>query len=202
MVAKINPEHFLGLELSRSIYPTVHHLSKFNKLFRIIFLGGILVYENHDPDLLDDGLGDDLIDRGSSKAMGSTGGGGGSYIDPAYEEALRITDSAFGMPAPYEQRALYMEDAHAAKLARLMTELRSVSRADDIKTNTAQPGVGSDAVSTAQAVEKFFVALQENPIDSSALNALREKIPVENDKVRLALDAVCDFPDVEAKLEG
>ena len=77
---------------------------------------------------LDDGLGPDPIDRGSGKVMGA--GGGGSYMDPSYEDALRIMGRGDKIPSPFEQRALVMDDAEAAELAQRLTALRASAGVD------------------------------------------------------------------------
>jgi hypothetical protein len=152
--------------------------------------------ERQDP--FDDGLGPDPLDRGSAKEMG--GGGGGSFIDPSYEDALHIMGRAHELPSPFEQRALMMDNAEAAELARRLTTLRQAAGAG----LGPLPTLGGPAAGAAagQTVPEFIAALQEIPPDRQKLAGLRQQIEQTSADVEGALERVCEHPAVQSKLEG
>lgn len=156
--------------------------------------------ESHDS--FDDGLGPDPLDRGSGKQMGA-GGGGGSDIDPSYEDALRIMGRGHEMPSPWEQRALIMDNPEAAELARRLTALRQMAGAG-LGASTALPTLGepTPAPSAGQAVEDFVAALQEIPPDAQKLAGLRQQIEQAEADVVTALEQVCEHAAVQARLAG
>lgn len=153
-------------------------------------------------DAFDDGLGPDPIDRGSGKVMGG-GGGGGSYIDPSYEDALRIMGRAYEMPSPFEQRALMMDNAEAAELARRLTTLRRTAGAD-VGPFAALPTLGEPAEEppAGQAVQELIGALQESPPDQQRLAGLCRQIEQAGGEIEAALEQVCQDPCVQSKLKG
>jgi len=131
------------------------------------------------------------------------GGGGGSLIDPSYEDALRIMGRAHILPSPFEQRALLMEDADAAELARRLTALRRTAGVG-LAPFAAPPTLGApDGASLPdQPVQALIAALQEAPPDRHKLAALRQQIEQAGADVQAALDRVCQHPAVQSKLEG
>lgn len=142
----------------------------------------------------DDEFGPDPLDRGSAKPMGA-GGGGGSTIDPSYEDALKILGREGAMPNPWAQRALTMDDAEGADLARRLTRLRTTS------------GTGSQALEPAsevgEAVQAFIRALHDPLASAKQRRARREEIEAQgDDEVVAALAEVCAHPGVEARLAG
>ncbi|MFQ5341903.1 MAG: hypothetical protein ACE5F6_10200 [Anaerolineae bacterium] len=147
-------------------------------------------------DSFDDGLGPDPLDRGSGKQMGA-GGGGGSDIDPSYEDALRIMGRAHEIPSPFEQRALIMDNPDAAELARRLTALRRAAGAD-----LGRLLVPADTPPAGQAVEDFITALQEVPPKPVKLTDLRQQIQQAEADVQTALAKVCEPPVVQARLAG
>ena len=155
--------------------------------------------ESHDP--FDDGLGPDPLDRGSGKLMGA-GGGGGSDIDPSYEDALHIMGRGHEMPSPWEQRALTMDNPEAAELARRLTALRTVAGADVGSFVALSLDAPAEAPTAGQAVQDFIAALQESPPDPQRLTGLRQQIEGEGAAVRAALEQVCEHAAVQARLAG
>lgn len=156
--------------------------------------------ENHAP--FDDGLGPDPLDRGGGKVMGG-GPGGGSDIDPSYEDALRIMGRAHEIPSPFEQRALFMENVEAVELARRLTVLRrTAGAAFGPLTGLSRLGAPAEAPSVGQAVQGFIAALQEAPFDPQKLTALHQQIEQAEAEVQTALEKVCEHPAVQARLAG
>ena len=156
------------------------------------------------PDIshpLDDGLGPDPIDRGSGKVMGA--GGGGSYMDPSYEDALRIMGRGDKIPSPFEQRALVMDDAEAAELAQRLTALRaSAGVGPGLAPEPAVLGLSAGGPAVGQAVDDFVAALQALPPDPAALASLRQEIEKGGADVCEALGKVLEQPAVQARLAG
>ena len=156
--------------------------------------------ESQDP--LDDGLGPDLVDRGSEKMMGGgTGGGSTNYLDPSYEDALRIMGRAYEIPSPFEQRALTMNNPEAAELARRLTALRNAAGGVGGllgALNALLPGDRSSE--TGETVQAFIAALQEEPADTGKLATLRQQIEAAGGQVQAALAVVGEHPAVQAKL--
>jgi hypothetical protein len=156
------------------------------------------------PDItfpVDDGLGPDPIDRGSGKVMGA--GGGGSYMDPSYEDALRIMGRGDRIPSPFEQRALVMDDAEAAELGRRLTALRaSAGIGPGLAPGPAVLGPSAGGPAVGQAVDDFIAALQALPPDPAALAGLRQEIEKGSGDIRAALGKVCEQPAVQARLAG
>jgi hypothetical protein len=150
---------------------------------------------------LDDGLGPDPIDRGSGKVMGA--GGGGSYMDPSYEDALRIMGRGDRIPSPFEQRALVMDDAEAAELARRLTALRaSAGIGPGLAPGPALLGPSAGGPAVGQVVDDFVAALQTLPPDAAALANLRMQIARAGGEVDAALGKICEHPAVQARLVG
>jgi hypothetical protein len=159
-------------------------------------------------DPFDDGLGPDLIDRGSAKEMGGAGGGGGFY-DDSYEDALRIMGRGFEIPPPWEQRARTMDNAEAAELARRLSLLRTLSGSSHpfgplptLGPAPDAPLAGEAPADTGQVVEAFIAALQEVPPDEQQLADLRQQIDDAGGEVRDTLALVCEHPGVQDKLAG
>jgi len=154
-------------------------------------------------DPFNDGLGSDLMDRGSAKEMGGGGGGGGFY-DDSYEDALRIMGRGSEIPSPWEQRARTMDNPEAAELARRLSLLRTLGgRSDPFgPLPTLGPSPDADTADTTQKVEAFIAALQEVPPDEQRLVALRRQIEEGGQEVRDSLALVCEHPEVQAKLGG
>jgi hypothetical protein len=167
-------------------------------------------------DPFDDGLGPDLVDRGSAKEMGGGGGGGGFY-DDSYEDALRIMGRGFEIPPPWEQRARTMDNADAAELARRLSLLRTLGGSSDPFGPPPTLGPASDTLApdapstdassadepsadTGQAVEAFIAALQEVPPDEQRLADLRQQIDDAGGEIRDTLALVCEHPGVQDKL--
>jgi hypothetical protein len=144
---------------------------------------------------LDDGLGPDPMDRGSAKPMGTGTGGGGSYIDPSYEDALKILGREDAMPKPWVQHAQIMDNAEGADLARRLTRLRTEAGA---LSHAVEP-----PTEVGKAVQAFIRALH-NPTASKEKRAdLRQEIESKgDDDVVGALAEVCAHPGVEARLAG
>lgn len=141
-----------------------------------------------------DEFGPDPLDRGSAKLMGA-GGGGGSTIDLSYEDALKILGREGAMPSPWAQRALTMDDAEGADLARRLTRLRSAA------------GAGSQAIEPStevgKTVQAFIRALHDPLASAEQRRARREEIEAQDDdEVAAALAEVCAHPGVEARLAG
>jgi hypothetical protein len=161
--------------------------------------GGKTMPDNLDP--FDDDLGPDPLDRGSGKVMGSGGSGGGSMIDPAYDEAMRILGRAHALPSPIVQTALMMDDADGAELAAQLTALRRAAgvTADPFFSPTlgASP---TTATTPGEAVQAFIAALQESPPDQTKLGGLHQQIVEAGGDVQAALERVCAYPAVQAKL--
>jgi hypothetical protein len=150
---------------------------------------------------LDDGLGPDPIDRGSGKVMGA--GGAGGYMDPSYEDALRIMGRGDKIPSPFEQRALVMDDAEAAELARRLTALRaSAGIGPGLAPGPALLGPSAGGPAVGQVVDDFVAALQALPPDAAVLANLRQEIEKGGADVRAALGKVCEQPAVQARLAG
>ena len=147
-----------------------------------------------------DGLGPDLMDRGSGKEMG--GGGGGAFYDDSYEDALRIMGRAFEIPSPWEQRARTMDNAEAAELARRLSLLRTLSGSSHPFSAPPILGPANDVepADTGRAVEAFITALQEFPPNEQRLTGLRQQIDDAGGEVRDTLALLCEFPEVQAKL--
>jgi hypothetical protein len=159
-------------------------------------------------DPFDDGLGPDLIDRGSAKEMGGAGGGGGFY-DDSYEDALRIMGRGFEIPPPWEQRARAMDNPDAAELARRLSLLRTLSGSNDpfgpsptLGPAPGAPATGEAPANTGQAVEAFVAGLQEVPPDEQRLSDLRQQIEDAGGEIRDTLALVCEHPGVQDKLAG
>jgi hypothetical protein len=151
-------------------------------------------------DPFDDGLGPDPLDLEGGKQMGGDAGGG-DLLDPSYEDALRIMGRAHEIPAPFEQRALVMDDTEAAELARRLTALRSaVGTGPDLGLPPPSPGPPAGPATPRQAVESFVAALQAVPADRDGLAALARQIRQAGSDMRQALDRVCEHPAVQAKL--
>lgn len=152
-------------------------------------------------DPFDDGLGPDLMDRGSAKEMGG-GGGGSPFYDDSYEDALRIMGRAFEIPSPWEQRPRMMDNAEAAELARRLSLLRTLGGSGHPfgAPPTLGPASGASEAGTGQAVEAFIAALQEVPPDDQRLSDLRQQIDGAGGEVQDTLALVCEFPEVQAKL--
>ncbi len=155
-------------------------------------------------DPFDDGLGPDPLDRGSGKVMGGRDSSIGSYLDPSYEDALRIMGRADEMPPVHLQMPLFMGNAEGADLARRLTALRLAAGVDvgpfaGMPTTLGPPVV---AASVGEAVTEFIVGLQESPLDRAKLAALRQQVEGAGAEVRAALERVCEHPAVRAKLEG
>jgi hypothetical protein len=159
-------------------------------------------------DPFDDGLGPDLVDRGSAKEMGGGGAGGGFY-DDSYEDALRIMGRGSEIFSPWEQRARSMDNPEAAELARRLTRLRTLSGSSGAlgappilgaapEADTADAG----SADTGQAVEAFIFALQEVPPDEQKLANLHQQIDEAGGEVRDSLALVCEHPEVQAKLRA
>jgi hypothetical protein len=160
-------------------------------------------------DLFDDGLGHDLIDRGSAKEMG--GEPGGSFYDDSYDDALRIMGRGSEISPPWEQRARAMHNPEAAELARRLTRLRTLSGSSGAfgapPILGSAPGADTGSVDAGsadmgQAVEAFIAALQEVPPDEQRLADLRQQIDKAGGEVRDTLALVCERPEVQAKLGG
>jgi hypothetical protein len=154
-------------------------------------------------DPFDDGLGPDLVDRGSAKEMG--GSSAGSFYDDSYEDALRIMGRGTEIPSPWEQRARAMGNAEAAELASRLSLLRSMGGSDVFggpPTLGPAPDAASGAADTGQAVEAFIAALQEVPSDEQRLSDLHQQIDEAGPEVRDTLALVCEYPEVQAKLGG
>jgi hypothetical protein len=152
-------------------------------------------------DPFDDGLGPDPIDRGSGKIMGGDGGGGG-FIDPSYEDAMRIMGRADELPSPFEQRAFGMDPA-GAELAGRLTALRQATGVGIGPFGApATLGAPGESPSAGEAVSGFIAALQEVPPDGGKLATLRGQIGGAGGDVRAALERVCEHPAVQAKLDG
>jgi hypothetical protein len=142
----------------------------------------------------DDGLGPDPLDRGSAKPLGASGGGG-SFIDPSYEDALRILGREAAMPNPWAQQALTMDDAEAADLAARLTRLRTTA---GLSTHALAP-----ATEVGKAVQTFIRALQDSAVEPQQLVDMRAQIEAEGgDDVVGALSEVCAHPGVEARFAG
>ena len=159
-------------------------------------------------DPFDDGLGPDLIDRGSAKEMGGAGGGGGFY-DDSYEDALRIMGRGFEIPSPWEQRARSMSNPDAAELARRLSLLRTLSGSSDpfgppltLGPAPDPSSTGEASADTGQAVEAFIAALQEVPPDEQRLSELCQQIDDAGGEIRDTLALVCEHPGVQDKLAG
>jgi hypothetical protein len=152
-------------------------------------------------DPFDDGLGPDLVDRGSAKEMGGASGGGGFY-DDSYEDALRIMGRGFEIPPPWEQRARTMDNPDAAELARRLSLLRTLSGSSDPfgPPPTLGPAPDAPSADTGQAVEAFIAALQEVPSDEQRLSELRQQIDDAGGEIRDTLVLVCEHPGVQDKL--
>jgi hypothetical protein len=152
-------------------------------------------------DPFDDGLGPDLMDRGSAKEMGG-GGGGGSFYDDSYEDALRIMGRGSEIFSPWEQRARTMDNPEAAELARRLSLLRTLSGSSHPfgAPPTLGPAPDDEPADSGQAVEAFIAALQEVPPDEQRLTGLRQQIDQAGGEVRDTLALVCEFPEVQAKL--
>ena len=144
----------------------------------------------------DDTFGPDPMDRGSAKPLGTGGsGGGGSFIDPSYEDALKILGREGAMPNPLAQRALTMDDAEGADLARRLTQLRNAA---GVSAYALEP-----QTELGKAVQAFIRALQDPAADTKRLRDLREEIEAQgDDEVTGALAEVCAHPGVEARLAG
>jgi hypothetical protein len=153
-------------------------------------------------DFFDDGLGPDPVDRGSGKIMGGDGGGG-DFIDPSYEDALRIMGRADELPSPFEQRALTMDNPEGAELARRLTALRQAAGVE-VGPFGPSPTLGApgEAASAGEAVSGFIAALQEVPPDGGKLATLLDQIEGAGGDVQAALERVCEHPAVQAKLDG
>jgi hypothetical protein len=152
-------------------------------------------------DPFDDGLGPDLMDRGSAKEMGG-GGGGSPFYDDSYEDALRIIGRGSEIFSPWEQRARAMDNPEAAELARRLSLLRTLSGSDHPfgMPLTLGPAPDEAPADTGQAVEAFIAALQEFPADEQRLAGLRQQIDGAGGEVQDTLALVCEFPEVQAKL--
>jgi hypothetical protein len=151
-------------------------------------------------DPFDDGLGPDPLDLEGGKQMNGDGGGG-SLLDPSYEDALRIMGRAHEIPSPFEQRALVMDDPEAAELARRLTALRSAAGAGpDLGLPPPSAGPPACPATPRQAVESLVAALQEVPADPQRLAALVQQIGQASAEEREALDRVLAHPAVQAKL--
>ena len=144
----------------------------------------------------EDDFGPDPIDRGSFKGMGPSEGGGG-WIDPSYEDALRILGRGDLIPSPFEQRALVMDDAEAAGLARRLTELRAASGAGTPFLGFPSPA-GQETMT--EITEQWIAALQEVPPHPEKLARLRAALEGADEQVRLSLATLCEHPGVQAKL--
>ena len=149
----------------------------------------------------DDGLGGDVIDEGGGKLTGP-GGGGGSDIDPSYEDALRILDRAFMIPSPFEQRALIMDDGEGAELARCLTRLRGLAGGGAgmlgiISNVTPNAGALSGA-----AVDAFIAALQEQPADAEKLARMQSELANSSQEAQATLEQMRAFPGVQAKFDA
>ncbi|MBN1953708.1 MAG: hypothetical protein JW900_01550 [Anaerolineae bacterium] len=134
--------------------------------------------ENRNP--FDDDLGRDPLDLGGRKEMGA-GSGGGSFLDPSYDDALRILGQASEIPPIFEQRPRMMDNSEAADLAPRLTALR--------------------AVGAGPAVEALIAALQERPPDREKLDHLRRQLEADAGAAD-ALRRLCDHPAVQARLGG
>ena len=152
-------------------------------------------------DPFDDGLGPDLMDRGSAKEMGGGGGGGGFY-DDSYEDALRIMGRGAEIPSPWEQRARAMDNAEAAELARRLSLLRTLGGSIGDLGLSRTLGPAAEIAGMDQAVESFIAALQDLPPDEQRLTALRQQIEEGGPEVRDSLALVCEHAEVQAKLGG
>ena len=141
-------------------------------------------------DPVDDDLGPDILDRGSGKFMGSGGShGGGSYMDPSYEDALHILGKANEMPPPFVQQALRMDNREAADLAQRLTTLRQAAGAGfgGYFLLAEQP---DEPHSVARQVQDFIAALQAKPPDTAILQTLYHAIARHDDEIRAALESV------------
>ena len=138
----------------------------------------------------DDDFGPDILDRVSGKFMGSGGShGGGSYLDPSYEDALHILGKAHEMPPPFVQQALRMENPEAADLAQRLTTLRQAAGAGF--GGSFFPAEQSDeSHSVARQVQEFIDALQTKPPDRAILQTLYHAIARHDDEIRSALENV------------
>jgi len=130
------------------------------------------------------------------------GGGGGSDIDPSYEDALHIMGRGDEMPSPWEQRALIMDNPEAAELARRLTALRQVAGADLGSSAAPTLGAPAEEPSTGQVVQEFIAALQEVPSDPQQLADLRRQIAGGDAEVQTALNTACEHAAVQARLAG
>jgi hypothetical protein len=147
----------------------------------------------------EDDFGPDPIDRGSGKQMGPSQGGG-SDIDPSYEDALRILGREHLIPSPFVQRALYMDDEEAARLARHLSELRWAYGAGSLSLGEAAPALARGVGDMGETVEQFVTALQETPADSEKLARLRGILEGAEGEARQALALLYEFPAIRAKL--
>lgn len=150
-------------------------------------------------DPFDDDLGPDPLDQGSGKVMGS--GGGGSFIDPSYDDAMRILGRADALPSPIAQTALMMDDPEGAELAGRLTGLRQaagVSAAPFLNPTLGVPP--ADETAPGPAVQAFIAALQESPPDQAKLATLHQQIAQAGGEIQAALLRVCEYPAVQTKL--
>lgn len=141
-------------------------------------------------DPVDDDLGPDILDRGSGKFMGSgSSHGGGSYMDPSYEDALHILGKAHEMPPPFVQQALRMDNPEAADLAQRLTALRQAAGAGFGGSffPVRQP---DQPHSVARQVQEFIAALQAKPPDTDILQTLYHAIARHDDEIQDALENV------------
>jgi hypothetical protein len=143
-----------------------------------------------------DEFGPDPIDRGSAKPMGAGGrGGGGSYIDPSYDEALNILGREDAMSMPWVQHAQVMSDAEAADLAKRLTQLRNAA---GVSAHALEP-----QTEMGKAVQAFIRALHDPLASTEQRGDLRKEIEAQGvDDVTSALVEVCAHPGVEARLAG
>lgn len=156
--------------------------------------------EHNNP--LGDDFGEVPLDRSGGKIMGTQGGGGsGGFIDESYAEALRILRQEHTLPKPWEQRALMMESAEGAELARRLTTLRhAVGRglSDVLPTMDDDPA----ALDAAGAVEALIAALQVTPVEQARVEALRAHIVQQRPDLQAALADVLDYEAIHFLFEG
>jgi hypothetical protein len=124
-------------------------------------------------------------------------------MDPSYEDALRIMGRGDRIPSPFEQRALVMDDAEAAELARRLTALRaSAGIGPGLAPGPAVLGPSAGGPAVGQVVDDFVAALQALPPDAAVLASLRQEIEKVSGEVSAALGKVCEQPAVQARLAG
>lgn len=137
-------------------------------------------------------IGPFIVDRSGGKVMpaGGDSSGGGGFIDPSYEEALRILGRESAMPQPWEQRALTMTDDEAVDLASRLTRLRS-ARNDLVEAAIFE----NDPV-----IEELITSLQERPVPRERVLRLRDELVGTGAEVAEATAAVLEHPGIKALL--